>query len=334
MNIKRLLPFAALAIAWCLVCAPAQAKVAMCAEKNALWGKILEASGRNLSDALPSPDFAMESECYGYETAMGRACWPSPDPIGEDGGENLYVFLNDDSINESDYLGLDYIAAGRRRFSVIPGLPKWSSPATHLFIAKYNGCASKDDEWKEFSKSDFDKRFGSDQAVDGFDLQPTKSSADRVPRVWITEVFQNISGKGFTQRKVHVAVMISVIRHSGINGAGRVDDPAAERFQILFTGSKEDVAQRWKKVSASADSYQYAEHGWSFSNDVPVIPPNSLLIRNWPYSNYEWSGNNSNTFGRWLGEFAGHTVTLGGIGNKTPNPPTIYKGTTIDISPP
>ena len=80
--------------------------MAACAEKNALWEKFLEASGRNLSDALPSPDFAMESEGYGYETAMGRACWPSRDPIGERGGVNLYAMVGNDTVDRWDYLGL------------------------------------------------------------------------------------------------------------------------------------------------------------------------------------------------------------------------------------
>jgi len=105
LNVKRLLPFAALSVAWCLACAPAQAKMAMCAKKNALWGKFLQASGSKLSDALPSPDFAVASGGYGYETAMGRASWPSRDPIGERGGVNLYGTVGNDIVNGYDILG-------------------------------------------------------------------------------------------------------------------------------------------------------------------------------------------------------------------------------------
>ena len=80
--------------------------MAACAEKNALWGKNLEASGRKLSDALPSPDFAVASETYGYETAMGRASWPSRDPIGEWGGLNIYDLVDNNPVNLIDKLGL------------------------------------------------------------------------------------------------------------------------------------------------------------------------------------------------------------------------------------
>ena len=76
--------------------------MAACAEKNALWGKFLQASGRKLSDATPNRDFTAESDGYGYETAMGRACWPSPDPIGERGGMNLYGMVGNDGIDLVD----------------------------------------------------------------------------------------------------------------------------------------------------------------------------------------------------------------------------------------
>jgi RHS repeat-associated protein len=39
-----------------------------------------------------------------YDTVLGR--WPSRDPIAEDGGWNLYVYNNSDSINKVDPLGL------------------------------------------------------------------------------------------------------------------------------------------------------------------------------------------------------------------------------------
>ena len=80
--------------------------MAACAEKNALWGKFLEATGSKLSDAPPARDFAMESEGYGYETAMGRACWSSRDPIGEDRGINLYGFCGNNGVNYIDAFGL------------------------------------------------------------------------------------------------------------------------------------------------------------------------------------------------------------------------------------
>jgi len=86
--------------------------MAACAEKNALWGKFLQASGRKLSDAPPARDLAVESEGCGYETAMGRACWPSRDPIEERGGMNLYGMCYNNSINAIDLLGMKIECCG------------------------------------------------------------------------------------------------------------------------------------------------------------------------------------------------------------------------------
>jgi len=93
--------------------------MAMCAKKNALWGKFLQASGSKLSDALPSPDFAVASGGYGYETAMGRASWPSRDPIEERGGINLYGMVGNNPVVLFDRYGLEP--------QVDPKLPKQPS---------------------------------------------------------------------------------------------------------------------------------------------------------------------------------------------------------------
>jgi hypothetical protein len=48
----------------------------------------------------------MEAEGYGYESAMGRAYWVSRDPIGERGGMNVYLLLENAAISLVDTLGL------------------------------------------------------------------------------------------------------------------------------------------------------------------------------------------------------------------------------------
>jgi uncharacterized protein RhaS with RHS repeats len=50
----------------------------------------------------------MQVACYGYryyDPLTGR--WPSRDPIGEDGGVNLYGFVGNDGVSWWDFLGLD-----------------------------------------------------------------------------------------------------------------------------------------------------------------------------------------------------------------------------------
>jgi hypothetical protein len=50
--------------------------------------------------------FTPGSRACGYKTASGRAEWPNRDPIGEEGGRNLYRIVNNDCINRYDALGL------------------------------------------------------------------------------------------------------------------------------------------------------------------------------------------------------------------------------------
>jgi RHS repeat-associated protein len=78
----------------------------MSGQKTALWGFENQPSGSKLHEAAQSPDFAMEAEAYGYESAMGRAYWLSRDPIGERGGINLYGMVGNDAVNRVDHLGL------------------------------------------------------------------------------------------------------------------------------------------------------------------------------------------------------------------------------------
>lgn len=59
-------------------------------------------------NTLPPPKTASGVLYYGYryyDPTTGR--WPSRDPIEEDGGLNLYGFVNNDGVNEWDRLGLD-----------------------------------------------------------------------------------------------------------------------------------------------------------------------------------------------------------------------------------
>jgi len=65
-----------------------------------------------------------------YSPNLGR--WLSRDPIGEEGGENLYVFVSNDAINILDLLGLAEIQNGTAKPIVYIG--------SHKFIYKGGWC--------------------------------------------------------------------------------------------------------------------------------------------------------------------------------------------------
>jgi len=51
--------------------------------------------------------FTPGSRACAYRTASGRARWPNRDPIGEEGGINLYGFVGNSAVNFFDALGLE-----------------------------------------------------------------------------------------------------------------------------------------------------------------------------------------------------------------------------------
>ena len=52
-----------------------------------------------------------------YGPSMG--CWLNRDPIGENGGCNLFGFVGNDPIDNIDPLGMNFIAVGRRGAHIV-----------------------------------------------------------------------------------------------------------------------------------------------------------------------------------------------------------------------
>jgi RHS repeat-associated protein len=79
------------------------------------FGNTVVSTGPKVADfahrfSTKPQDFETGLYYYGYryyDPVTGR--WPSRDPIGEDGGVNLYAFVENDGINKWDLLGLDKI---------------------------------------------------------------------------------------------------------------------------------------------------------------------------------------------------------------------------------
>ena len=60
--------------------------------------------GRSPICSMSTPGFRR----YTYQTVPGRSGWPSRDPLGEQGGNNLYGFVANNGINSVDRNGLDF----------------------------------------------------------------------------------------------------------------------------------------------------------------------------------------------------------------------------------
>jgi uncharacterized protein RhaS with RHS repeats len=68
-----------------------------------------------------------------YDPGQGR--WLSRDPIEEEGGINLYGFVGNDGVSNTDTLGLDFIAAGSRPLENFLGMFGGAGmPANHASL--------------------------------------------------------------------------------------------------------------------------------------------------------------------------------------------------------
>ena len=197
-----------------------------------------------------------------YDPVTGR--WPSRDPIGEAGGLNLYGFVGNDPVNDADYLGLDFIAVGRRGAKVV------LSAASHLSVEFYEETTDCIREGYEFDPSDV----GS-----GILRQAT-----RIAQYELIPTFIDY----FKERRTRFGSFYTPVGISFIY-------PSSEPDRVLVVYADElnsnapasrSAANQWQRIVSDATSYAYAEHG-------SIGDP----LSNWPNSKYQLPpGNNSNTY--------------------------------------
>ena len=80
--------------------------------KTASWGPERPASGRFGDAPTAEPESIRIGEAWSYESALGRIAWLSRDPIGEEGGLNLYGYVGNNPVRNTDPKGTNGIAIG------------------------------------------------------------------------------------------------------------------------------------------------------------------------------------------------------------------------------
>lgn len=225
--------------------------------------------------------FLVNSAQAHYDPNVGR--WLNRDPIMEEGGVNLYGFVDNDGLNSTDYLGLDFIAAGSRPLSGFLGLFGGNGrPANHASLEYFEENGSS----QAVLNQEFTSTFPPEGAVKKSTIEllqfPDPNIPSQRPYGWRREGWKDGIGKGRRYDRWIETVGISGISYKLGN---------AKRFIVVKPcASKKD----WDKISKEAERYAYAESLASLDGGQP--------LSKWPNSKYEFppNGNNSNTFVRFM----------------------------------
>ncbi len=197
-----------------------------------------------------------------YIAELGR--WNRKDLIGERGGINLYAFVNNDSINIYDPLGLDFIAVGIRPAKAILGM------ANHMSIEYYEekpACTKKGYRFTMWEVGVYALKNAKKSSY--FELIPTFNEYERLYSV-------SSKKKNIKIIQVRTAVGISFIEKTS----------TATKHFVIYDDTNKDAKEQWAKIVFQATHYDYAEQ-----------PPHGRSLKNWPNSKYQLPpGNNSNTF--------------------------------------
>lgn len=240
-----------------------------------------------------------------YDPETGR--WPSRDPIGEQGGLNLYGFVGNDGVNQWDLLGLDFIAVGTRAVGInVVGGHLGFNHMSIYFFEEDPACTKEGDEFT-FSK-----------------IPKTATKAGFYELLRRTDLYERSYkhdpwyGKPRTKTD---EVSVSVVYDSVIGVSSE-----AERLIVIFSDTdqadptKKEAKKQWTKIQNAVPRYRYALHDGSL--------PKTLDSSNWPRTQYLLSktATNSNTFIRVLARVIGKDADVLGAGQhygaQSPSTPT------------
>lgn len=209
-----------------------------------------------------------------YMPGQGR--WLSRDPVEENGGENLYGFVGNDAVNLIDPVGQDFIAVGDRFVTYTPGVFQ------HMSIEFFEEPCPQTPEGEGFSIDSIpDSATG---PTDSFELQPLLQS--------YRHFFYTRPKPTEPPVRAFVWDLVSEIRRRS----------TPRDFVVIYSDVENpNAAARWRAIVAAATTYAYGEQEANYGT-----------LLNWPNSEYELFGNNSNTFIREMARLIGRNADVVG----------------------
>jgi hypothetical protein len=222
--------------------------------------------------------FLANSASAHYDPNIGR--WLSRDPIMEEGGVNLFGFIDNNSLNSTDYLGLDFIAAGSRPLA--PPLGKLGGedwPANHASLEYFDENESS----KAFLNQEFTSPPEGATREATIELLQYPDESSLLPYGWRREGWKDATGRKGSQYHRWIVTV-------GISGISYLPGTAKRFIVVKPCATKRD----WEMITKNAENYDYAE-------DLATLKAGGALS-NWPDSKYELPpfGNNSNSFVRFM----------------------------------
>ena len=215
-----------------------------------------------------------------YDTNVGR--WINRDPIGENGGENLYAFVKNEPTNLVDALGEDFIALAGRP---IDPLPTSAGFAQHYSI----------EYWESDCPAGIGKEWNTEEFTEKMKVFNPKRTAGVELLAEAGKWKARVRAGDARHSKWKVQdVTLSTIKFTstGIKFAAFYEpDGLLDKDKNKRDEQKRKVKKMWNKIKQLANDYPFAG------------------IDRWPQSRYFLPpGNNSNTFGRWIVKESGNSV--------------------------
>ena len=198
-----------------------------------------------------------------YDPVTGR--WPSRDPIGEEGGANLYGMVGNNAVGRWDYLGLDFIAVAQRKAGGAWGFLHYSIERWESCIIAGEGKKWTKEEWLKEAKKHTDKE---PKMVAQYELLVDHDNWQYFVQEDGKWVWKNaaISYLDDTSNGIEFKVIYEPLDEGGVLASGG--------------NNAKKVAEKWKRVDELAKEYEFAEPlGYD-----PKNPPGALV--NWPKSSW------------------------------------------------